>query len=140
MISRILPPRSKSVSRRMLGVLAIFCLSLAAMPCTMAIEADSESGPCPMMPDQAMTQDSHHASQADADCLSTQSDCCSIVQASRDNRGSADKLQKDTAPAFLTPPTWPTLQTAFVRYHDLEPPVPELCYPPLHVLKCVYLK
>ena len=139
MILRILRPRSKSASRRSLGVLAIFWLNLAVMPCAMAIEADTENEPCPMMSDQAMVQKGHHESQADADCLSMQSVCCSIVQATADNRSSAEKLQKDASPACSTPPAWPALQTTFVRQHDLRPPDPDLCFPPLHVLNCVYL-
>lgn len=139
MTPRILPARSKSASRRVLGVLAIFWLNLVMVPCTMAIEADVSSEPCPMMSGQAMSQEGQHEDKADTDCLSMQLDCCSLISATSNNRASAEKLQPDSSVAISTPPTWPLLQTRVVRYHELGPPEPEFCFPPLHVLNCVYL-
>jgi hypothetical protein len=123
----------------MLGVLAIFSLNLAAMPCSMALEAGAESGHCPPMAEQAMAHAGHQESQAKVDCLSLQSDCCSIIQATADNRGSADKLQKDACVVFPVAAPWPALQKVSVQNHELRPPDPEVCFPPLHVLNCVYL-
>lgn len=123
----------------MLGVLAIFWLNLVMMPCTMAIEADAENEHCPMMSEQAMAQEGQPESQADIDCLSMQPDCCSIISATADNRASAEKLQNDASVAISAPPAWPALQTRIICHHDVRPPDPEFCSPPLHVLNCVYL-
>lgn len=140
MIRQFLQFRAKSASRRAFAVLAVFSLNLAAMPCTMALELESQNNHCPPMSDQAMVHEGHHAVQTDVDCLSLQADCCAIAQVTADNRVSAEKVQKDSTAVVVITATWPSLDMPLVRYHELRPPDPKVSFPPLHVLNCVYLK
>ncbi|HNP64675.1 MAG TPA: hypothetical protein PKH39_12135 [Woeseiaceae bacterium] len=134
-----LSARSKPASRRLLAVLALFSLNLAAMPCTMALEAVSDSGHCPSMSEQVMTQADHHQPIVEKDCFSMQSDCCSAGGVALESRGGADKLQKDVQFAVSVSPPWPTLLAHPVPVDDLRPPDLKVSFPPLHVLNCVYL-
>lgn len=125
----------------MLGVLAIFWLNLAVMPCAMAIETDTRDEHCPQMSSQAMAHEGgHQVSQPEVDCLSMQADCCSIVQSSMENRTGTDKFKKDASAALSNPAPWPNLQTIPVQQPEFHPPDRRYRSPPLHVLHCVYLK
>ena len=141
MTSRISPLHSRSAARRMLGVLAIFWLNLAVMPCAMAIEADTKDEHCPQMSSQAMVHEGgDQVSQPEVDCLSMQADCCSFVQSSVDNRAGSDKFKKDTSAVLASPASWPNQQSLQVLQREHRPPDPVYRSPPLHVLHCAYLK
>lgn len=125
----------------MLGVLAIFWLNLAVMPCAMAIEADTRDEHCPQMSSQAIAhEDGHQVSQPEVNCLSMQADCCSFVQSTVDNRAGTDKFKKDTSAAISSLASWPNQQSSQVLQREHRPPDPGYRTPPLHILHCVYLK
>ena len=136
---RTLSARSTTVSRRLLAVLVLFSLNLAAMPCTMALEAVSDSGHCPPKSGHVMVDADHHQPAAQADCFSMQSDCCSVGGVALETRGGSDKLQKDVQFLVSSLPSWPTLQAHPVPIDDLRPPDVQVSFPPLHILNCVYL-
>lgn len=139
MIQQFLQFRAKSAFRRVFAVLALFSLNLAAMPCTMALELESPSSHCPSMSEQTMVHEDHHEAPVNIECLSLQADCCAGAQVTADNRGGAEKVQKDSSAIAVVAASWPSLDTAFARYHELIPPDPQASFPPLHVLNCVYL-
>ena len=139
MNSRILSARSKSASRRLLAALALLSLNLAAMPCTMALEAAPDSGHCPSMSERVKTHEDHQQPVVEKDCISLQSDCCSVDGLALEARGGADKLQKDAQFLVSSSPSWPTLQARPFPVDELRPPDIKVSFPPLHVLNCVYL-
>lgn len=86
-----------------------------------------------------MSHIDQQAADAEVDCFSMQSGCCSIAHATIDNRGSAEKCQKDASVVFVSTPAWPLLHVFAVSNHEPIPADPGTCHPPLHVLNCVYL-
>lgn len=139
MNSRILSTRSKTASRRLLAALALFSLNLAAIPCTMALEAAAPgTGHCPPQSAPVTTHADHHQMAVEEDCISLQSDCCSVDGVAVETRGT-DKLQKDGHFLVSDSPAWPTLQAHPVPVDEFRPPDITVSFPPLHVLNCVYL-
>ena len=132
-----------SASRRSLGVLAIFWLNLALMPCTMALESADVGSDCPPPAVEVMSQHQHHtmpeAAEPAADCLAMQSGCCAVADIALDTRTTIEKSGGDDIVVITAPPSWPPLVT-FAAVERLDrPPNPHGHYPRIHVINCVYL-
>ena len=132
-----------SAPRRALGVLVVFWLNLAAMPCTMALEAEAADSHCPPAAVEAASKHAHHDAQPAAEplpnCLTVQSDCCAIDDITIDSRATIEKTGGDVAIVVAPAPSWPSLAVMVFSSHEPRPPDPDGHFPPIHVLNCVYL-
>jgi hypothetical protein len=135
----------------MLGVLVIFCLNLAVLPCAMALGLDDQD--CPHRPpadEQSMAGHhqnhaaGHHASpqpELRSGCVTSAASCCDAAMPGVDSRASQLKLTKDDndqpIAAVVSQVLLSTITHAPAVFAD--PPDPPGTSVPRHVLFCVYL-
>ncbi|MGI9247767.1 MAG: hypothetical protein ACR2QI_02055 [Woeseiaceae bacterium] len=131
-----------ALRRSVLGLVATLWLNMAVLPCAMAFESDDFCQHCPPAVEHEMASHHGHAEvQAKPSCLTMQSQCCDLEEASIDVRGCKLEVKPTTEAVLITAPAVAKLPSRSPGHVSsaLDPPHISGCSPPLHVLFCVYL-
>ena len=131
--------RLHRLSRRGLAVLVALSLNLAAIPCSMAIEAGESNAHCPSVGAREAGHDDSRDVPMPPECIMMQSDCCKPGEVPPNKRRGVDKNPDQDLPVYVAAEPRPRLHAAVAVADDTGPPDPDYRRPPLHKLLCVYL-
>lgn len=136
--------RSAGLTRSVWGLLALFWLNMAVLPCAMAFESgDHDCAHCPPTVEHEMASHHGHGEEhANESAATTQSECCDLEDASIDIRGSNLKLNPPSEVVFISEPAIavvPACSNGQLKWAS-DPPEIISSSPTPHVLFCVYLK
>ncbi len=127
---------------KVLGLLTVLWLNMAALPCAMAFESAETCPHCPPAGEHDMASHHNHGEvEAQPACATMQVECCDLDAASVDSRGGKLNAKPASEMVFVTAPPIAALpvRTSGQRFCATDPPDAPGVAPPLHVLYCVYL-